>query len=153
MSNLSSCVFCEIVAGKEPASVIFENDVIMALMGIRPTRPGECMVIPKQHIDYFTDIDDETSQQIIRVAQRIGRRIRDVFQPQRVGMVVHGCGVPHAHLVLVPQHDPYDITSARLAYLENGKISFGLKNVPFADRATLDEHAQLLSIGDSQSES
>lgn len=149
MNDLPSCVFCRIVAGREPVSVIFEDEVLMAFMGIRPIRLGECMVIPKRHIDHFTDIDDETSQRIILVAQRIGRRIREVFKPQRVGMIVHGYGVPHAHIILVPQHDPYDITSARFAYLENGEISFGMKNVPFADRATLDEYAQLLKIDDS----
>ncbi|MDB9526315.1 HIT family protein [Oscillatoria sp. CS-180] len=146
MNDLSNCVFCRIVAGSEPASVIFEDDRLIAFMGIRPIRPGECMVIPKRHIDHFTDIDDETSQRIILVAQHIGRRIREVFKPQRVGMIVHGYGVPHAHLILVPQHDPYDITSARLAYLENGGISFGMKNLPFTDRVILDKHAQLLRI-------
>ena len=149
MNDSPSCVFCGIVAGREPASVIFEDEVIMAFMGIRPIRLGECIVIPKRHIDHFTDIDDETAQRIMVIAQHIGRQIREVFKPQRVGMVVHGYGVPHAHLLLVPQHDPYDFTSARLAYLENGEISFGMKNVSFADRATLDEYAQLIKIDDS----
>jgi histidine triad (HIT) family protein len=71
--------------------------------------------------------------------------MRAVFAPERVGMVVHGYGVPHAHLVLVPQHGPYDITSARYAHLEDGKISFSLKNIPVADRTTLDQHARLLA--------
>jgi len=82
---------------------------------------------------------------IMVAAQRIGRRMRTVFTPQRVGMVVHGYGVPHAHLIVVPQHGPFDITSGRYAYLENGQIAFGMKNIPLAARSTLDEHARLLS--------
>jgi len=84
-------------------------------------------------------------QRIMLVAQRIGRRMRIVFSPQRVGMVVHGYGVPHAHLILVPQHGPYDITSARYGEIENGRIVFSMKNIPFASRNTLDEHARLLA--------
>ncbi len=147
MDNSRTCVFCEIVAGREPASVIYQDDRVLAMMGIRPIHPGECMVIPKQHIDHFTDIDDELSQHLIVVAQRIARRMREVFQPQRVGMVVHGFGVPHAHLLLIPQHRPDDITSGRFAYLaEDGSIAFGVRHLPLAERSLLDEHARLLAI-------
>jgi len=148
MAEAQRCIFCEIVAGREPSSIIYQDDHVMAFMGIRPIRPGECMVIPKDHIDHFTDIDDQVSQHIILIAQRIGRRMREVFKPKRVGMVVHGFGVPHAHLILVPQHDPYDITSARFAYLKDGEIAFGVQHVPVADRSTLDGHARLLRIND-----
>jgi hypothetical protein len=48
-------------------------------------------------------------------------------------------------LIIVPQHGPYDITSARYAYIHDGQIAFGMKNIPVAPRSTLDEHARLLS--------
>lgn len=118
----------------------------MALMVLHPTSPGECLVIPRFHVDHFTDLDDATAQSIIVVAQKIGRRMRDIFKPQRVGMVVHGFGVRHAHLVVVPLEHPDDITSGRYAYIEGGKIIFGLRNIPEVARATLDEHARLLKV-------
>jgi histidine triad (HIT) family protein len=117
----------------------------MAFMTLRPFAAGECTVIPCQHIDHFTDVPDDVAQRIMLAAQRIGRRMRAVFSPQRVGMVVHGYGVPHAHLILVPQNGPYDITSARYAHIENGNIEFSMKNIPLVPRRTLDEHARLLS--------
>src|SRR5205085_6577806 len=122
-----------------------QDDGIMAFMTLRPFAPGECLVIPRRHVDHFTDLDDGTATRIILMAQRIGRRMREVFRPERVGMVVHGYGVPHAHLILVPQHGPHDITSARYAHLEDGRIVFSMKDVPLAARATLDEHARLLA--------
>lgn len=70
------CVFCEIVAGSSPASVIFQDDGVMAFMALRPTAPGECLVIPKEHVDHFTDLDDDMAQRIMLVGQRIGRRLR-----------------------------------------------------------------------------
>jgi histidine triad (HIT) family protein len=139
------CPFCEIVAGRAPVSLIHKDETILAFMTLRPFAPGECTVIPRAHVDHFTDLDDETAKRIIVAAQRIGRRMQKVFAPERVGMVVHGYGVPHAHLVLVPQHGPHDITSSRYAHLEDGRITFSLKNVPFTPRATLDEHARLLA--------
>ena len=118
----------------------------MAFMALRPTAPGECLVIPKQHVDHFTDLDDETAQRIMTVAQRIGRRLRTEFQPLRVGMLVHGFGVPHAHLILVPQHGPQHLTSDRFASIQDGRVVFSERGIPVADRAVLDEHAHRLSI-------
>jgi histidine triad (HIT) family protein len=140
-----TCVFCEIVAGRSPASIIYHDESVMAFMTIRPTAPGECLVIPKAHVDHFTDVDDETSKQIIVVAQRIGRRLRTAFKPLRVGMLVHGFGVAHAHLLVVPQHGIHHITSDRYIKVENGQIVFSQSYVPTADRATLDEHARILA--------
>lgn len=140
-----SCIFCEIVAGRAPASIIHEDDALMAFMTLRPFAPGECLIIPRQHVDHFTDLDDVDAQRIIVLAQRIGRRMREIFKPRRVGMLVHGFGVPHAHFILVPQHRTDDLTSARFARIEDGRIVFDLERIPFADRATLDEHARLLA--------
>ena len=43
--------FCKIVAGEAPASVIYQDDQVMAFMTLHPTPPGEFLIIPKGHID------------------------------------------------------------------------------------------------------
>ena len=141
-----TCVFCRIVQGGSPASIIYQDETVMAFMGIRPTAPGECLVIPRAHVDHFTDLDDATAQRIMVVAQKIGRKLRTTFNPVRVGMLVHGFGVAHAHLILVPQHGPYHLTSDRFASIQNGKIVFSEEVIPLADRALLDEQAKQLAI-------
>ena len=140
-----ACAFCDIAAGQAPVSIIFQDDAVMAFMTLRPFAAGECLIIPRRHVDHFTDLDDGTATRIMITAQRIGRRMREVFGPERVGMVVHGYGVPHAHFVLVPQNGPHDITSARYAHIEDGRIVFSMKGIPLTSRATLDEHARLLA--------
>ncbi len=145
-----ACVFCEIIEGTSPASIIYRDAFVIAFMTIHPSSPGECTVIPLAHVDHFTDVEDGTAERIMRVAQRIGRRMREVFQPQRVGMVVHGYGVAHAHLILVPQHGPYDITSSRFAQVENGQVVFTVRHIATPERRVLDEHARLLSGADAE---
>jgi histidine triad (HIT) family protein len=139
------CIFCEIVAGRLPASVIYEDEHVLSFMTIKATRPGECLVIPKSHIDHFTDITDDLTSQIMRVGQRIGRRMRDVFPCDRVGYVVHGYGVAHAHLIIVPQQDAHDIVSARHMTLTDGEVKFGDDHIPPTPRDVLDHHAKLLA--------
>ena len=104
------------------------------------------MVIPKQHIDHFTDIPDITAAQIMIVAQRIGRKIMDVYQPLRVGMAVHGFNVAHAHLHVFPQYDPLDIMFKHYAHVKDGDVSFEPKDIPQPDRAVLDAMAESIRI-------
>ena len=139
-----ACVFCGIVAGTEPASRIYADDEVTAFMALHPSSPGECLVIPNVHVDHFTDLEDRLAARIMVVAQRIGRRMREEFKPERVGYVVHGYGVPHAHLIVVPQHGPYDITSARFAGIEDGRVVFKVSLGATPDRDTLNRQATAL---------
>jgi histidine triad (HIT) family protein len=140
-----SCIFCEIVAGRAPASFVHQDELVAAFMTLQPTAPGECLVIPRAHVDHFTDLPDATAQHIMGIAQRIGRRLREVFRPERVGFLVHGYGVAHAHLIIVPQHGPHHLTSDRFARIADGKVVFDLSRTPIADRTVLETHARLLA--------
>lgn len=145
MNNDIRCVFCEIASGRKPCSRVYEDDLSIGFMGIRPLHPGELMVIPKEHIDHFCDIPDQLATHILIVAQQFSRTIRQVLSPKRVGLVVHGFGVPHAHLSVVPLQSPTDITSARYAQWVDGKLVFSEQQTPLASRIELDEMATLLS--------
>ena len=146
-----NCVFCQIVARQSPASFVYEDDVIAAFMTLQPTAPGECLVIPKAHIDHFTDVPDDIAQRIILVAQQLGRRMRETFPLERVGYIVHGYGVAHAHFIVVPQQGPHHLTSDRMARIVDGHIVFDLTRIPVADRATLDANALKLAGGSPKS--
>ena len=139
-----ACAFCEIVAGRGAASVVHDDDRVLAFLTIRQTRPGELLVIPKAHIDHFSDLDDELSAHLCVVSQRISRRMRERLQPLRIGWVVHGFGVAHAHLIVVPQHHPDDIVSGRHAVVEDGALRFTEEVLPPTPRAELDRLAALL---------
>src|SRR5262249_34062255 len=107
--------------------------------------PGECLVIPNSHVDHFTDVPDLLAAHIVTVAQRIGRRMRAAFPLERVGYLVHGYGVAHAHFIIVPQQGPHHLTSDRFARVKDGQLVFDLSQMRTADRRTLDDHAALLA--------
>lgn len=138
------CIFCQIAAGKAEASKIFENERVVAFLDIQPVRPGQTLIIPKEHIDHFSDIPDDLAMEIYAVTHKLSRIIRDALKPERVGLVVHGYGVAHAHMVIVPQHDEADIVSGRMAGVENGSVVFSVKNLPPASRSELDDIARLI---------
>ncbi len=142
--HASTCIFCQIVAGELACSKIYEDDRVIAFLDIQPIRPGQALVIPKEHIDHFSDLPDDLAGHIFAQSHRISREIRAKLNPARVGLVVHGYGVAHAHMIIVPQHDEHDITSARYAKVEGGKLIFSVRNIPLARREELDRIAALL---------
>jgi histidine triad (HIT) family protein len=141
----STCIFCRIVAGRAAASVVFEDERVLAFMNIRPVNPGEFMVIPKEHVDHFCDLSDELACHILVQAQRLSRNLRERLKPVRVGLVVHGFGVAHAHLLVVPLHESDDIVSAKHLRVERGQIKFGVGHLKEESREELDRLARLLS--------
>lgn len=71
-----NCVFCKIIAGESPVSKVYEDDRALALMTIGPVTPGHAMVIPKKHVPYLDDLDEELGMHLFRITQRVAKAIR-----------------------------------------------------------------------------
>jgi histidine triad (HIT) family protein len=134
-------VFCRIRDRRAPASIVYEDVRVLAFMDIRPIRRGQLLVIPKEHIDEFADLSEDLANAVLHVGQRLARTLRRLLAPQRVGFIVHGFGVPHAHLVVVPLEHPWDITAAQFAVIEEDRLSFRWDAVPLAEPADLEDLA------------
>jgi histidine triad (HIT) family protein len=72
----SDCIFCQIVAGVAPASMVFEDDALLAFLDIRPVTPGHLLVIPKRHAAYLADLDEATGGRMFAVAMRLAAALR-----------------------------------------------------------------------------
>ncbi len=75
-SPSSDCVFCAIVAGASPASVVYEDAGVLAFIDIRPVTPGHLLVIPKRHAPYLADLDEATGARLFVVAMRLAAALR-----------------------------------------------------------------------------
>ncbi len=107
-----STLFTKIINGEIPAHKIHEDDRFLAFLDIRPINPGHTLVIPKQEIDYFFDLDDEQLGAIMVFSKPIAKAIEKSVTCKRIGMIVAGLEVPHAHLHLVPITGEGDINFA-----------------------------------------
>jgi histidine triad (HIT) family protein len=73
---LHSCVFCELVAGRSPISIIAETDDVLALMDIQPVNPGHALVIPKRHLAFLADVDPALGGEIFAMGMRVAAALR-----------------------------------------------------------------------------
>ncbi len=95
-------VFTKIVQGEIPAYKVAESDKFLAFLDINPVAEGHTLVIPKQEIDYFFDLDDQLLADMMVFAKKVAHALDQAIECKRVGVMVVGTEVPHAHIHLVP---------------------------------------------------
>ena len=95
-------VFSLIIDGQIPGEVVWRDEHCVAFLSINPLATGHTLVVPRAEVDHWIDLDPDLAAHLMSVAHRIGRVQQAVFRPARVGLVVAGFEVPHAHLHVVP---------------------------------------------------
>ncbi len=73
---MAECVFCRIIEGKVPASVVYRDDMVAAFMDIRPVNTGHVLVIPLKHFTELSDMDEETGLRLFQVTMRVQKAVR-----------------------------------------------------------------------------
>ncbi|MBQ4421346.1 MAG: HIT family protein [Bacteroidales bacterium] len=111
-------IFTKIIRGEIPSYKVAENDKFYAFLDISPLQKGHTLVVPKQEIDYFFDIEDDLMKDYICFAKKIAIAIKKAYPCEKVGMTVIGLEVRHSHIHLVPMHKEGDLNFA------NEKLSF-----------------------------
>lgn len=102
------CVFCEIVAGRRPANIVYEDDLTVAFLDLRQYHPGHTLVIPRQHLQDVRDLDEATGAAIMTTVSRITRAVAAAFQNDGLSLW-HSIGpaafqeVPHLHFHIHPR--------------------------------------------------
>jgi histidine triad (HIT) family protein len=106
-------IFSKIVAGEIPSYKIAENDKYYAFLDINPLAAGHTLVIPKQEVDYFYDLDNDTLSGMIIFAKEIAQKMKSVTGCKKVATVVLGLEVAHAHIHLIPMNNESDVDFRR----------------------------------------
>ncbi len=106
---MTNCIFCKIIEGKEPASIVYEDDDFIALMDAYPLTNGHCLVIPKSHVIRLDDLKAKQRAKLFNIGHKI------VEAQKKVGLGIQGTNilvndgkaanqtVPHLHLHLIPR--------------------------------------------------
>lgn len=111
-------IFKKIIKGDIPSYKIAEDDNYYAFLDINPLAKGHTLVIPKIEIDNIFDLDNDTLAGLHLFSKKVAIALNSVIDCKRVGVLVIGTEVPHAHIHLIPfQHESQmAITSKRLSY-------------------------------------
>lgn len=108
------CIFCQLVVGEKSTNKVYEDDYAFAFMDMHPIQPGHVLVIPKKHVPDFYKLDNNTYTELFLAVKKISQAVNGTEHPKKVGLIVAGFDVPHAHIHVVPMHEYHDITSKAL---------------------------------------
>jgi diadenosine tetraphosphate (Ap4A) HIT family hydrolase len=109
-------VFTKIINGELPGRFVYEDDDIVAFLTIAPMTNGHTLVVPRAEIDQWQDVDPETLNKVMAVAQLIGKAVCKAFGAQRAGVIIAGLEVPHLHVHVFPA---YNLTDFGFAHVDH----------------------------------
>lgn len=102
------CLFCQIAAREIPASVVYENEQVLAFLDIKPVNPGHTLVIPKKHYANLEEIPAAELSAVMAAVKTVGALLKE-----RLGVIgynvienndpVAGQVINHLHFHIIPR--------------------------------------------------
>ncbi len=102
----NTCLFCDIVAHRQSAEIIFEDDFVCMFLDKTPLFPGHTLIVPKQHCETLTDLPQELLAPFFTRLQRLSQVVKVAMNAQGSFVAINNTvsqSVPHAHFHVVPR--------------------------------------------------
>ena len=106
---MDPCVFCRILAGELRSSPVLESHLVVAFLDIHPWNPGHTLVLPRRHVESFTELSPMEVEQLALCGQRMATALKqgcDGCEAVTLSLAdgaAAGQDVPHTHLHVVPR--------------------------------------------------
>ncbi len=104
------CLFCRIIAGELPATILAEDERTVTFMDIHPATRGHALVVPRAHAQDLLSVDSEDLREVIVAAQRLAGRVKERLGADGVNLI-NSCGsaawqtIFHFHVHVIPRYE------------------------------------------------
>jgi histidine triad (HIT) family protein len=102
----TECAFCRIIAGEEPAHLVFEDELTVAFLDSRPLFPGHSLLLPREHHETLADLPDQLVRPLFANARLLSRAIPEAMGKPGSFVSLNNVvsqSVPHLHVHVVPR--------------------------------------------------
>ena len=105
-----NCIFCKIIGVEVPASVVYEDDAVIAFLDVNPLADGHLLVVPREHFTRVDELPPGTASALFGPIPRLGKAVCEVNRVKGYNVLVNtdsvaGQAVPHVHCHLIPRRD------------------------------------------------
>ena len=101
-----NCLFCRIVSGEVPATVVYEDDVSIAFLDHRPLFPGHTLLVPREHVETLGELPSSIVEPYFKAAQLLARAVESGLEAEGTFVAMNNRvsqSVPHLHVHIVPR--------------------------------------------------
>jgi len=102
-----TCLFCGIVAGRQPGFVVLDEPDVVAFLDVKPLFPGHTLLVPRRHVEVLADLPTELLGPYFAAAQRLSAAMEDVLGAAGSFVAMNNRvsqSVPHLHTHVVPRN-------------------------------------------------
>jgi histidine triad (HIT) family protein len=130
-----SCIFCKIVRKQAPASIIYEDESVIAFLDIRPLNLGHTLVIPKKHYVDIFDISEDQLSQVHKVAKQVSTAVKKATNADGISIIQQnskaaGQNIFHLHVHVVPRFEGQKLPSfSALKEVDRAKLEGMAKKI------------------------
>ena len=100
---MEDCIFCKIVKGDIPCAKVYEDESFLGFLDIEPVKKGHTLLIPKEHVVWFEEMEDGKLSESFIVSKKIIKSMKENLGSDYVQIGVVGTDVPHFHIHLIPR--------------------------------------------------
>lgn len=101
------CIFCKIINREAEGYIVFEDEISIAFLDIRPLNPGHCLLLPRAHYETLMDIPNEIVGPLFKNAKLLARAVETGLGAQGIFVGINNRisqSVPHLHIHIVPRN-------------------------------------------------
>ena len=103
-----NCLGCNLANKVEAVNVVFEDDYVCCILDHNPYNEGHVLILPKKHIRYFDELDENTANSVIKASRIISKAIKKLFNPDGITVCQKGGAfdeLTHFHMHIVPRYE------------------------------------------------
>ena len=110
---MSDCIFCMIKDHQINSTVLYEDDICIAILDLSQATRGHALVISKVHYDSVLEADDDALAHMIVIAKKLANQIKENLNAQGINILTNakeaaGQTVSHLHFHIIPRYDQHD---------------------------------------------
>lgn len=101
-----ACVFCQIVAGDAPSHVVWDDEVAVGFLDVRPLFPGHVLLVPRAHVVTLADLATESVGPLFERARSLSAAMPEAMGAEGSFVAMNNTvsqSVPHLHVHVVPR--------------------------------------------------
>ncbi len=102
------CLGCKLANKQEPVNVVYEDNYVCCFLDHDPYNEGHVLILPKNHIRYFDELDENTALSVMKAAKIISKVVKGLFKPDGITVCQNGGSfdeLTHFHMHVVPRYE------------------------------------------------